>query len=165
MNTKRVVGFGRRTSLAIQGLPARDLKRSRVRCQLKVGLDMMNQAVEGLEVVEPGLRENLSDINARNQSQFLAQQKAASAAQAAQTRMNDMSLKEVIEVHAQDNDLLFKPKPGRVQDGHHVYGFGNISIIIDALNQKVFAQTEEGWSSVTLEKLVMLGKTTAIKRC
>ncbi|PWA61434.1 hypothetical protein CTI12_AA168190 [Artemisia annua] len=148
-------------------IPSELLSTERVRCQLKVGLDMMNQAVEGLAVVEPGLREHLSDINARNQSQFLAQQKAAAAAAAAQadkTAMNDMSLKEVIEVHAQHNDLLFKPKPGRMQDGHQVYGFGNISIIIDALNQKVFAQTEEGWSSVTLEKLVMLGKTTAIKR-
>ncbi|PWA62889.1 GC-rich sequence DNA-binding factor domain-containing protein [Artemisia annua] len=83
-------------------IPSEILSTERVRCQLKVGLDMMNQAVEGFEVVEPGLRENLSDINARNQSQFLAQQKAASAAQAAQTGMNDMSLKEVIEVHAQD---------------------------------------------------------------
>ncbi|GKD63014.1 hypothetical protein Tco_1305122 [Tanacetum coccineum] len=134
------------------------LSTERVRCQLKVGLDMMNQVVEGLEVAEPGPRENLSDINAHNQSHFLAQNKAA------QTGMNDMSLKEVIEVHAQDSDLLFKPKPGRMQDGHQVYAFGNISIIIDALNQKVFAQTEEAWSSVTLEKLVMLGKTAAIKR-
>ena len=76
---------------------------------ISMGLYMMNQAVEGLEVVKPGVRKNLSDINSRNQSQFLAQQKAAAtatAARAEKTRMNHISLKEVIEVHEQDNELI-----------------------------------------------------------
>ncbi|PWA97544.1 septin and tuftelin-interacting protein 1 [Artemisia annua] len=88
---------------------------------------MMNQAVEGLEVVQPGVRENISYLKAREQRQFEAQQKAA--AQAAKFQMDDMgsmSLKEVIELHAQHNNLLFKPKPGRMQDGHQVYGIYSV---------------------------------------
>ena len=68
--------------------------------------------------------------------------------------MDDMSVKEVIEAHAQEDGLLFKPKPGRRHDGHQIYAFGNLNVIIDALNQKVYAQTEEGWSLVSLEDVV-----------
>ncbi|KAK4350672.1 hypothetical protein RND71_029985 [Anisodus tanguticus] len=31
-------------------------------------------------------------------------------------------LKDIIETHAQQNCLLFKPNPGRMQDGHQIYG-------------------------------------------
>lgn len=75
----------------------------------------------------------------------------------------EMSLKEVIEVHAQQNGLLFKPKPGRMQDGHQIYGFGNINIIIDSLNQKVFAQTEDRWALASLEQLLDLHNRAALK--
>ena len=59
-----------------------------------------------------------------------------------------------IEAHAEQHGLLFKPKPGRRHDGHQMYAFGNLSVIIDALNQKVYAETEEGWSLVSLEDVV-----------
>ncbi|PWA59807.1 hypothetical protein CTI12_AA204920 [Artemisia annua] len=146
-------------------IPTELLSNEHIRLRLNTGLDMMNQAVEGLEVVQPGVRENISYLKAREQRQFEAQQKAA--AQATKFQMDDMgsmSLKEVIELHAQHNNLLFKPKPGRMQDGHQVYGFGNISIIIDSLNQKVFAQTEDKWSLVTLEQLVKLEKSHVMRR-
>ncbi|KAI3677648.1 hypothetical protein L6452_36914 [Arctium lappa] len=155
-------------------IPAELLSNEHIRYRLNMGLDMMNQAAEGLEVVQPGLRENISYLKALEQRQFEAQ-KAAAAAQAAKGQQRsfgddmgggggDMSLKEVIEVHAQHNNLLFKPKVGRMQDGHQVYGFGNISIIVDSLNQKVFAQTEDRWSLVTLEQLVKLEKTSVLRR-
>ena len=117
-----------------------------------MGLDMMNQAVQGLEVLPPGLREKVSDKKAR-------EQKLLSEAQQIDD-MGNMSLKEIIELHAQHNDLLFKPKPGRMQDGHQVYAFGNISIIIDSLNQKVFALTDNKWSLVTLAQLLKLQKSS-----
>ncbi|PWA43553.1 GC-rich sequence DNA-binding factor domain-containing protein [Artemisia annua] len=96
-------------------IPTELLSNEHVRLRLNTGLDMMNQAVEGLEVVQPGVRENISYLKAREQRQFEAQQKAA--AQAAKLQMDDMgsmSLKEVIELHAQHDNLLFKPKPGRM---------------------------------------------------
>ncbi|KAL6320507.1 hypothetical protein AAG906_007586 [Vitis piasezkii] len=157
-------------------LPQELLANEQIRYQLNIGLDMMNQAVEGMEVVQPGLRENISYLRVLEQRQFEAQQKAAADArqQAAAslggtTQMDgiggvlEMSLKEVIEAHAQQHELLFKPKPGRMYNGHQIYGFGNISIIVDSLNQKVFAQHEERWSLVTLEQLLEMHKNSILK--
>ncbi|KAL0406385.1 UNVERIFIED_CONTAM: Septin and tuftelin-interacting protein 11 [Sesamum latifolium] len=109
-------------------LPPELQANEHIRYRLNLGLDMMNQAVEGMEVAPPGLD-------------------AGTKAEGVSGGV-EMTLKEVIEIHAQHNGLLFKPKPGRTQDGHQIYGFGNISIIIDSLNQKVFAQAEDRWSLV-----------------
>ncbi|KAH6806606.1 GC-rich sequence DNA-binding factor-like protein with Tuftelin interacting domain-containing protein [Perilla frutescens var. frutescens] len=151
-------------------LPPELQANEHVRFRLNLGLDMMNQAVEGLEVAPPGLKENISYLKVREQRQFETQKRTV--AQAQQNEMqaegtnggNDMmSLKEVIEIHAQQNGLMFKPKPGRMQDGHQIYGFGNISIIVDTLNQKVFAQIEDRWSLVSLEQLLELQNRSKMK--
>lgn len=141
-----------------------------IRYQLNCGLDMMNRAVEGMEVVQPGLKENISYLRVLEQRQFEAQQKAA-AAQAnlggtahMDSSGNEMSLKDVIEAHAQQHGLLFRPKPGRMHNGHQIYGFGNVSIIVDSLNQKVYAQTEESWSLVSLERLLDMHNSSLSRR-
>ncbi|CAN4122004.1 unnamed protein product [Withania somnifera] len=148
-----------------------------VRYRLNLALEMMNNAVEGLEVVQPGLKENISYLRVVEQRQFETQKKAAAQAQSRYSvgsnsgiqmdgtgRGVDLSIKEVIEVHAQENGLLFKPKPGRMQDGHQIYSFGNVSIIIDSLNQKVFAQVEDRWTFVSLEQLLDLHNRSGLKR-
>nr|GMD75999.1 septin and tuftelin-interacting protein 1 homolog 1-like [Ipomoea batatas] len=158
-------------------LPPELLANDHIRYRLNVGLDMMNQATEGMEVVQPGLRENISYLRALEKRQFETQKKAAAQAQQhASTNLSgglqgegkesgsELSLKEVIEFHAQQNGLLFKPKPGRIHDGHQIYGFGSISIIIDSLNQKVMAQTEDKWSFVSLEQLLELHNRYSLKR-
>lgn len=152
-------------------IPPELLANEHVRYRLNVGLDMMNQAVEGSEVAEPGLRENIRYLRVLEQRQFETQKKAAAQFQSRPSvgsnsgiQMDgtgggdEMNLKRVIEVYAQQNDLLFQLKPGRMQDGHQIYGFGKISIIIDSLNQKVFAQVEDRWSLVSLEQLLDLQK-------
>ncbi|KAI3878217.1 hypothetical protein MKW92_034106 [Papaver armeniacum] len=143
------------------------LANNRIRYQLDIGLDMMNQAVEGMEVMQPRARDNISHVAVTEQRKFEAQQKAAAYAQQKAaaimgsavhalsiSEVPEMSLKEIIEVHAQQHELLFKPKPGRSHNGLQIYGFGNISIYVDSLNQKVFAQTEAGWSLVSLDQLL-----------
>ncbi|PNX65709.1 tuftelin-interacting protein 11 [Trifolium pratense] len=86
---------------------------------------MMNQAVEGMEVVQPVLKEKIAAASSQ-------QQAAASLADAvkADDGANEMSMKELIEAYAQDNGLLFKLKPGRMHNGHQIYGFGNVSIVM-----------------------------------
>lgn len=153
-------------------LPKELLANENIRFQLNLGLDMMNRAVEGMELVQPGLKENLSYLRAREQRQFEAQQKAAAphVQQQAATSAGlggdvaEMSLKEVIEAHAQQHGLLFKLKPGRMHNGLQIYGFGNVSIIVDSLNQKVYAQTEVGWSLVSLERLLEMHNSSFTKR-
>ncbi|XP_050379205.1 septin and tuftelin-interacting protein 1 homolog 1 [Argentina anserina] len=141
-----------------------------IRYQLNCGLDMMNRAVEGMEVVQPGLKENISYLRVLEQRQFEAQQKAAAAhANLGGTGHMDgtgheMTLKDVIEAHAQQNGLLFKPKEKRTHNGQQIYGFGNVSIIVDSLNQKVYAQTKDTWSLVSLEKLLDLHNTSLTRR-
>ncbi|KAF3436706.1 hypothetical protein FNV43_RR19453 [Rhamnella rubrinervis] len=155
-------------------LPKELQANENIRFQLNRGLDMMNRAVEGMELVQPGLKENLSYLRALEQRQFEAQQKAAAphAQQQQQAAASaglgggvfEMSLKEVIEAHAQQHGLLFKPKPGRMHNGLQIYGFGNISIIVDSLNQKVYAQIEESWSLVSLERLVEMHNSSVTRR-
>lgn len=137
-------------------LPTELLANESIRKQLNCGLDMMNRAVEGMEVVQPGLKENLSYLRALEQRQFEAQQKAYQQ-QATASNMDggrELSIKEVVEAYAQQHGVLFKPKPGRMHNGHQIYGFGNVSIIVDSLNQRIYAQTEEGWTLVSLERLL-----------
>ncbi|PWA59805.1 hypothetical protein CTI12_AA204900 [Artemisia annua] len=134
-------------------IPSNLLSNEHIRGRLNMGLDMMNQAVQGLEVLPPGLREKINNKKAREKKQ-------SSSEPQQMDDMGNMSLKEIIELHAQHSDLLFKPKPGRMQDGLQVYAFGNISIIIDSLNQKVFALTDNKWSLVTLAQLLKLQKSS-----
>ncbi|KAK1412432.1 hypothetical protein QVD17_33678 [Tagetes erecta] len=123
-------------------IPAELSSNEHIRARLYAGLDMMNQAAEGLDVVHPGVRENIRYLKTREHRQFQAVTKF---------QHDDLSLKEVVEYYAEVNNLLFKPKPGRLRDGYQVYGFGNISIIMDSLNHKVFAQIEDRWSLLCVD--------------
>ncbi|XVF56663.1 hypothetical protein PTKIN_Ptkin06aG0138400 [Pterospermum kingtungense] len=155
-------------------LPPELLANESIRNQLNCGLEMMVQAADNVPVVEPGLRENVTYLKVREQRQFEAQQRAAAHAQqpaaaglgtkAQMDGVPEMSLKEVVEAYAQQHELLFKPKPGRMHNGQQIYGFGNISIIIDSLNQKVYAQKEDGWSLVSLDDLLKMHYNSLARR-
>lgn len=133
------------------------------------GLEMMNQAVEGMNVVQPGLGEDLSYRRVLDRRNFEAQQQQQAAA--LQSRANatipmediKLSLKDVVEGYALRNGLLFKPKPGRIQDGHQIYAFGHISIIIDSLNERILAQVEGRWTLVSFEQLLEM-QSSGLKR-
>ncbi|GLJ45206.1 hypothetical protein SUGI_0951530 [Cryptomeria japonica] len=146
------------------------LANERIRSQLNVALEMMNQAVEGMTVEQPGARENVSYLRVTEQRQFeaLQQQQAAAAyaQQQASTSLGSgihlnnsmgapqLSLKEVIETYAQEHDIQFFPKVGRTHDGLQVYGFGSVSIYLDSAKQQVLAQSGDRWVIASLEQLV-----------
>ncbi|KAL8152651.1 hypothetical protein V2J09_010411 [Rumex salicifolius] len=152
-------------------LPPELAANERIRIQLNMALDMMNQAVEGLQVAQPGLRENISYLRAREQRQFEAE-KAALFAQkqtsmgngASQMDEPEMSLMEVIAAYAKEHDLLFMPKPGRIHHNHQIHGFGTVSIIVDSLHQKIFALSGENWSLVSLEQLLQMQNLSVPRR-
>ncbi|GMI64975.1 NTC-Related protein 1, SPLICEOSOMAL TIMEKEEPER LOCUS1, NTR1 [Hibiscus trionum] len=155
-------------------LPQELLANESIRNQLNCGLEMMVQAADNVPVEQPGLRENVTYLKVREQRQFEAQQRAAAQAQqpaaaglgtaAQMDGVPEMSLKEVVEAYAQQHELLFKPKPGRMHDGQQIYGFGNISVIVDSLNQKVYAQKENGWSLVLLDDLLKMHRNSLARR-
>jgi len=149
-------------------IPKELLANESIRYKLHCGLCMMNQAVEGMEVVQPCLKENISYVRASEQRKFEVQQKAAASSQQQAAvnayGVNEIRVKELIEAYAQDHGLLFKPKSGRMHNGHEIYAFGNVSIIIDSLNQKVYAQNAETWSLETLEQLLELQNKFLSKR-
>ncbi|CAD5176132.1 unnamed protein product [Musa acuminata subsp. malaccensis] len=140
--------------------PAELLANERIRMLLSAGLDMMNQAVEGMEVVQPGARENVSYLRVTEKRQFEAQQHAAAYSSVhvnGSGSMNEMSFKESIEAYAMEHGLLFLPKVGRSYNGLPVYGFGNVSICIDSVKRLLYAQLQEGterWSAVSLTQLL-----------
>ncbi|XP_022742262.1 septin and tuftelin-interacting protein 1 homolog 1 isoform X1 [Durio zibethinus] len=155
-------------------LPQELLANESIRNQLNCGLEMMVQAADHIPVVQPGLRENVTYLKVREQRQFEAQQRAAAHAQqpaaaglgttAPMDGVPEMSLKEVVEAYALQHELLFKPKPGRMHNGQQIYGFGNISVIVDSLNQKVYAQKEDGWSLVSLDDLLKMHYNSLMRR-
>ncbi|KAE8656145.1 Septin and tuftelin-interacting protein 1-like protein 2 [Hibiscus syriacus] len=154
-------------------LPQELLANESIRNQLNCGLEMMVQAADNVPVEQPGLRENVTYLKVREQRQFEAQQRAAAHAQqllaglgtaAQMDGVSEMSLKEVVEAYAQQHELLFKPKPGRMHNGQQIYGFGNISVIVDSLNQKVYAQKDNSWSLVLLDDLLKMHYNSLARR-
>lgn len=115
--------------------------------------------MKGMEIVPPGLTKNLSHRRVLEQRRLEAQQ-----TQAATSNMDglELSIKEVVEAYAEQHDLIFKPRPGRMHNGLQIYGFGSVSIIVDSLNQRiyVYTQTEKvwSWSLVSLQGLLDLHK-------
>ncbi|CAM6126771.1 unnamed protein product [Calypogeia fissa] len=154
--------------------PSELLANERIRRQLNVALEMMNQAVEGAPVVQPGARENVSYLRVTEQREFELQQHAAyqqqqqhAAAIAQGTESNEtenMSLKEIVEGFAQNNDVQFLPKLGRLHEGLQIYGFGMVSLCIDTAKQMLLVQKDDRWVSVTLEQLLEMHRTRSGSR-
>jgi len=155
-------------------IPKELLENESIQYKLHYGVVMMKQAVEGMEVMQPCFKENISYIRVTEQRKFETQQKAVASAQQQASAglggavnaysVNEISVKELIEAYARCHGLPFERKPNRMHNGYQIYGFGNVSIIIDSLNQKVYAQNEETWSLETLERLLELQNKSLSKR-
>ncbi|KAF0890134.1 hypothetical protein E2562_037936 [Oryza meyeriana var. granulata] len=96
--------------------PPELLANERIRMLLTAGLDMMNQAAEGLEVVQPGARENVGYLRATEKRQFDAAQQASQYTTyhaVPGAAMADLSFKESIQAYAMEQGLLFMPRVGK----------------------------------------------------
>ncbi|KAI3859825.1 hypothetical protein MKW92_048351 [Papaver armeniacum] len=126
----------------------------RVRYELNMCLEMMHQAAEDMEVVAP---KNFREMRQRHK-----RRRVTSAGY--YNMLPEMSLNEIIESYAEQNQLSFKPKYGRTHSGFQIYGFGNISVCVDSANQCIFAQTKEGnWSLVSLKVLLEMHQSSMTK--
>uniref|UniRef100_A0A0E0MPH1 G-patch domain-containing protein n=1 Tax=Oryza punctata TaxID=4537 RepID=A0A0E0MPH1_ORYPU len=137
------------------------LANERIRMLLTGGLDMMNRAAEGLEVVQPGARENVGYLRATEKRQFDAAQQASEymtyhAVPGA--AMVDLSFKESIQAYAMDQGSLFMRRVGKFYNGMPVYEFGTC---IDSVKRLLYARLQEGierWSAVSLTQLMEMNR-------
>ncbi|XBH67445.1 hypothetical protein VPH35_095827 [Triticum aestivum] len=144
--------------------PPELLANERIRMLLTAGLEMMNQAAEGVELVQPVTRENLGYLRATEKRQFDAAQQASqypAYRSVPGAAMGDMSFKESIQAYAADQGLLFMPRVNKSYNGKPVYEFGSVSIFIDSVKRLLYAQLQEGtnrWSSVSLTQLLEMNR-------
>ena len=124
--------------------PEELLAHERMRVQLNVALDMMNQAASGDGVVMPNI----------------------AAAQPNADRVTDerkphpmdepqFTLKEMIEQFANSHDMEFVPNPsGRRHDGLAVYTFGGVNVVVDAAREAIRAYVDGEWIPISLDQLL-----------
>ena len=120
------------------------LAHERMRLQLNMALDMMNQAASGDGVVMPNI----------------------AAAQPNADRVTDgrkphpidepqFTLKEMIEQFANSHDMEFVPNPsGRRHDGLSVYTFGGVNVVVDAAREAIRAYIDGEWIPISLDQLL-----------
>eukprot|EP00898_Chlorokybus_atmophyticus_P006958 jgi/Chlat1/7263/Chrsp58S06898 len=148
----------------------------RIRAQFTMALDMMNQAVSGVALTQPGAIEHVSYLRATEQRRMEAQQAApppprsqpvapSTAADAGSYQAaHEMSFKELVEHFAQQNDVQFLPKVGRWHEGLQVYGFGMVSVVLDKVLQVIKAQVGDRWAPTSLEQLLELHRSRVSSR-
>ncbi len=133
---------------------------------------MMNMAVAGetdFSTQQPGVHENIGYLRAteqRRHEENLARQQQQQQQYASRVgndlQPEDMSLREVVEQFAQENDVPFVPKAGRMHEGHPVYLFGRVTVALDASKQAVLAHKLGGvWAPVSLEQLLSMHNAAA----
>ena len=145
------------------------LAHERVRAQINVALDMMNQAAAGGGVAAPPDAADAARRAAKaargaaraEARQGPGDQRAPSRESPAVREMDDdelrasMSLREVVEAFAISRDVRFAPKPGReAPSGLRVWSFGTVSVTIDAAKQIVRAHVDGRWAPVSLDQLL-----------
>ncbi|VAI13034.1 septin and tuftelin-interacting protein 1 homolog 1 [Triticum aestivum] len=144
--------------------PPELLANERIQMLLTAGLEMMNQAAEGVELVQPGAREDVGYLRATEKWKYDAAQQASQYPayhSVPGAVMGDMSFKESIQAYASDQGLLFMPRVNKSYNGKPVYEFGTVSIFIDSVKRLLYAQLKEGtdrWSSVSLTQLLEMNR-------
>jgi len=156
------------------------LAHERVRAQINVALDMMNQAAAGDGVAAPpdaAAAARRAAKAARGAARAEAREGAGAeagtrshargvsgASEPAAHEMDDdelhasMSLREAVEAFAVSRDVRFAPKPGREAEGLRVWSFGTVSVTIDAPKQIVRAHVDGRWAPVSLDQLLEMHK-------
>ena len=150
-------------------LPTELLANEKVRHQLSLALEMINQGMEGTSSIQQASRDGLTYLRATEQMLYEFSQQAAyvqpEKQQHAPIHMEEngsaaaMTLKEVVEEFAQENDVQFMPKPGRTYEGLQVYSFGAVNVVVDSAKSSILAHTGDGWNPVHLEQLLEMHRS------
>ena len=129
--------------------PEEIMAHERVRRAFNVALDMMNAAVAGQLGPPPAAPAPMPAAAAPPPAP------APAAAEAEKGYGGGLSLRELVERYAEEQDLPFLPKPGRSHAGLQVYAFGRVSVVIDAAREALLARHAGGdWKPASIEQLV-----------
>ncbi|KAJ4751936.1 Tuftelin-interacting protein 11 [Rhynchospora pubera] len=135
--------------------PAELLANERIRVLMSTGLDMMNSAVDGNEVLQPSTTENVSYLRATERKQAEAMQQAGTS-----TSILDLSFKETIQAFASEQGIPLMPRVGKFHNGYQVYDFGAVGIYMFSSKRLLYAQAKDGiWSAVSLTQLMDMNRT------
>lgn len=152
-------------------LPTELLANEKVRHQLSLALELIHQGMEGTPSVPLATRDKLKYLRAAEQRLHDLPQPARGAAHVQPQKQHaainmeengsgeELTLKEVVEAFAEENDVQFMPKPGRTYEGLQVYSFGAVSIVVDTAKQSILAQTGDGWNAVYLDQILEMHRS------
>ena len=119
------------------------LSHERMRVQLNVALNMMNQAASGEGVVMPSITTPQPSAPVRDKPKAHPMDEST------------MTLKDMIEQFANAHELEFVPNTsGRRHDGLTVYTFGGVNVVVDTARESIRASIAGKWVPVSLEQLL-----------
>ncbi|XP_035660288.1 tuftelin-interacting protein 11-like [Branchiostoma floridae] len=144
--------------------PEEMLNEPAVKDQFNRALDMMNRAVGGGGVVQPGARENVAYLTSTERRRDFEAQAAAEKRREERTPMEaarkaanvSMNFKDLIQAKAEENNLVFCPIPNKWHEAKAVYQFGTKTIYMD--RGVVFVQGEKTWVPVSLQNLIDMAR-------
>ena len=119
------------------------LSHERMRVQLNLALNMMNQAASGEGVVMPSVAAPQPSAPVRDEPKAHPMDEST------------MTLKDMIEQFANAHELEFVPNAsGRRHDGLTVYTFGGVNVVVDTARESIRASIAGKWVPVSLEQLL-----------
>lgn len=131
----------------------------RIRAQFTSALNSMNHAVEGRSVPawQQAHMETQSHIAPGQSSSYSAYTAPGPTMQAPGQYMpaeEDLTLRQLVESFAAENDIQLLPKAGQLEEGLQVYAFDKVSIIMDNVRGAIKAKIADRWISVSLQELM-----------
>jgi len=117
----------------------------RVRSGINSALDLMNRRMAG---------DSTPFVYMPAGMPTAAPQAAPGPVNYAPTSSANLGLRELLQSFAEENGVMFMPKPGRMWGAHQVYSFGGVSCVIEAAAGVLRAQISDRWTPVSMEGLL-----------
>ena len=136
------------------------LTTSIVRGNFSRALDLMNRAALGPdadedELIRPPLETPLFPSNAQTAQPMYAQSPMPATQMASDP---SVGLRDLVQKIADDNNILFIPKPVRTSDGKLLYNFGNALMYVDRGVVFLRPKGQANYRPVSMEELPTLAK-------
>eukprot|EP00803_Ostreobium_quekettii_P005141 evm.model.scf_54.2 EVM.evm.TU.scf_54.2 scf_54:5179-15799(+) len=132
----------------------------RVSAQLSIALNLMHTAADGLAVppLEPDHMAPPYFAGYTNQPPPPPPPPPPPAAPpvgwAPQGDGGQFTLRDLVQRFAEESNVEFVPKAGRLHEGLQVYGFGTLSVVLESSQNSIRAQLNAQWVPVSLDRLL-----------